>query len=136
MEEKNYVLGLDVGISSVGWGLLELDEFGNPYKILDVGSRIFTPGEVEKTGDSRAKERREKRGARRVSRRREFRIDRVRDLLYEKGFLKGNITSNIVSEKNYELSLLFDKMINSYYKDKNTNPCKFLVMYNNKRLYI
>ena len=49
-EGKNYVLGLDVGISSVGWGLLELDEFGNPYKILDVGSRIFTPGEVEKTG--------------------------------------------------------------------------------------
>ena len=127
MEGKNYVLGLDVGISSVGWGLLELDEFGNPYKILDVGSRIFTPGEVEKTGDSRAKERREKRGARRVSRRREFRLDRVRNLLYEKGFLKGNITSNIVSEKNEELSLLFDKMINSYYKDKNTNPYKLKV---------
>ena len=50
--------------------------------------------------------------------------------------VKGYITSNIVSEKNYELSLLFDKMINSYYKDKYTNPCKFLVMYNNKRLYI
>ena len=51
----NYVLGLDIGISSVGWGLLALDDDGNPYKIIDVGSRIFTPGEVEKTGDSRAK---------------------------------------------------------------------------------
>ena len=59
--EKNYILGLDIGISSVGWGLLELDTNNNPYKIIDVGSRIFTPGEVEKTGDSRAKERREKR---------------------------------------------------------------------------
>ena len=58
--EKNYILGLDIGISSVGWGLLELDTNNNPYKIIDVGSRIFTPGEVEKTGDSRAKERREK----------------------------------------------------------------------------
>ena len=54
-------MGLDIGISSVGWGLLALDEKDNPYKIIDVGSRIFTPGEVEKTGDSRAKERREKR---------------------------------------------------------------------------
>lgn len=120
--EKNYILGLDIGISSVGWGLLELDENNNPYKIIDVGSRIFTPGEVEKTGDSRAKERREKRGARRISRRREFRLDRVRNLLYENGYLKGNINSNIVSVKNEELSIIFDNMINNYYKEKNSNP--------------
>lgn len=120
--EKNYILGLDIGISSVGWGLLELDTNNNPYKIIDVGSRIFTPGEVEKTGDSRAKERREKRGARRISRRREFRLDRVRNLLYENGYLKGNINSNIVSVKNEELSIIFDNMINNYYKEKNSNP--------------
>ena len=120
--EKNYILGLDIGISSVGWGLLELDTNNNPYKIIDVGSRIFTPGEVEKTGDSRAKERREKRGARRISRRREFRLDRVRNLLYENGYLKGNINSNIVSVKNEKLSIIFDNMINNYYKEKNSNP--------------
>ena len=120
--KKNYILGLDIGISSVGWGLLELDENNNPYKIIDVGSRIFTPGEVEKTGDSRAKERREKRGARRVSRRREFRLDRVKNLLYENGYLKGSININIVSEKNEELSIIFDNMINNYYKSKDTNP--------------
>ena len=61
MYNNKYIMGLDIGISSVGWGLLALDEKDNPYKIIDVGSRIFTPGEVEKTGDSRAKERREKR---------------------------------------------------------------------------
>lgn len=120
--KKNYILGLDIGISSVGWGLLELDENNNPYKIIDVGSRIFTPGEVEKTGDSRAKERREKRGARRVSRRREFRLDRVRNLLYENGYIEGKTSSNIVSLKNEELSILFDNMINNYYKSKDTNP--------------
>ena len=125
--EKNYILGLDIGISSVGWGLLEQDANNNPYKIIDVGSRIFTPGEVEKTGDSRAKERREKRGARRISRRREFRLDRVRNLLYENGYLKGNINSNIVSEKNEELSIIFDNMINNYYKEKNSNPYKLKV---------
>lgn len=40
--KKDYILGLDIGISSVGWGLLELDDNNNPYKIIDVGSRIFT----------------------------------------------------------------------------------------------
>lgn len=120
--KKDYILGLDIGISSVGWGLLELDDNNNPYKIIDVGSRIFTPGEVEKTGDSRAKERREKRGARRIARRREFRLDRVKNLLYENGYLKGNINSNIVSEKNEELSIIFNNMINNYYNGKNTNP--------------
>ena len=125
--KRNYILGLDIGISSVGWGLLELDENNNPYKIIDVGSRIFTPGEVEKTGDSRAKERREKRGARRVSRRREFRLDRVRNLLYENGYIEGKASSNIVSLKNEELSILFDNMINNYYKSKDTNPYKLKV---------
>lgn len=120
--KKDYIFGLDIGISSVGWGLLELDDNNNPYKIIDVGSRIFTPGEVEKTGDSRAKERREKRGARRIARRREFRLDRVKNLLYENGYLKGNINSNIVSEKNEELSIIFNNMINNYYNGKNINP--------------
>ena len=125
--DNKYILGLDIGISSVGWGLLELDENSNPYKIIDVGSRIFTPGEVEKTGDSRAKERREKRGARRIARRREFRLDRVRNLLYESGYLKGNVSSNIVSVKNEKLSEIYNSMINSYYKNKDTNPYKLKV---------
>ena len=34
--KKDYILGLDIGISSVGWGLLELDDNNNPYKIIDV----------------------------------------------------------------------------------------------------
>lgn len=123
----NYILGLDIGISSVGWGLLALDENNKPYKIIDVGSRIFTPGEVEKTGDSRAKERREKRGSRRVTRRREFRLDRVRNLLYESKLLSGNVSSSIVSEKNNELTILYNNMINDYYKSNNTNPYRLKV---------
>lgn len=123
----NYILGLDVGISSVGWGLLALDENNNPYKIIDVGSRIFAPGEVEKTGDSRAKARREKRGSRRVTRRREFRLDRVRNLLYNEGFLKGNIKKETVSETNEELTIIYNEMINKYYKNRNTNPYKLKV---------
>ena len=123
----SYILGLDVGISSVGWGLLALDENDVPYKIIDVGSRIFSPGEVEKTGDSKAKERREKRGARRVARRREFRLDRVRNLLYENNFFTGSVTGNLVSIRKEELTEIYNNMINNYYKKNNTNPYKLKV---------
>ncbi len=37
------VLGLDIGASSVGWALVEL-EGGNPARILDGGSRVFPAG--------------------------------------------------------------------------------------------
>lgn len=122
MYNNNYILGLDIGISSVGWGILLLDDKGKPYRILDVGSRIFPPGEVEKTGDSRAKERREKRGNRRVIRRREFRVDRVRLLLKDYNFINGNINSNMLSEILEELTIIFDKMINDYYQNNQTTP--------------
>lgn len=125
--DKKYILGLDIGISSVGWGMIEIDENLNPTKIIDVGSRIFTPGEVSKTGESKAKGRREKRNARRNIRRREYRIDRVRNLLYENGYLKGNLISTLVSEKNEELTNIYDDMINNYYKIHKTNPYKLKV---------
>lgn len=134
MYDNKYILGLDIGISSVGWGMLELDNNNLPYRIIDLGSRIFTPGEVEKTGDSRAKERREKRGARRVTRRREFRVARVKNLLYENKFLLGNIDTNIVSEKNNQLNTLYNEAINEYYKLNITNPYKLKVEALNRKL--
>lgn len=125
MFENKYILGLDIGISSVGWGLLQLNDNDEPYRIIDVGSRIFPPGEVEKTGDSRAKERREKRGARRITRRREFRVDRIRYLLFKNGILHADISNNQqVSEVNETLTESFDNMINNYYKKNHTTPYK------------
>lgn len=127
MYENKYILGLDIGISSVGWGLLELDENNNPFRIINAGSRIFPPGE-ETSGDSKAKARREKRGAKRISRRKHFRIDRVRNLLYEKGYLKGEIDESLyVSLKNEQLTQLYNETIENYYKKHHTNPYKLKV---------
>ncbi len=81
MKQEKYTLGLDIGISSVGWGLVRLDEDNNPNHIIDVGVKIFSPGEVQKTGESKNLERRAKRGSRRIIRRREFRVDRIKYLL-------------------------------------------------------
>lgn len=35
------VLGLDLGPTSIGWALIELDTFNNPKKILGLGSRVI-----------------------------------------------------------------------------------------------
>ena len=77
----NYVLGLDVGIASVGWAVLELDEKDEPIRIIDLSSRIFDKAEVPRTGASLAQARRIARGVRRRLRRRRFRLHRVRSYL-------------------------------------------------------
>lgn len=58
-----YRLGLDVGIKSVGWCVLECDENGEPIQINALNSRIFDAAEQPKTGASLAEPRRNARGA-------------------------------------------------------------------------
>lgn len=123
MNKNKYTLGLDIGISSVGWGLLAIDENDNPYKIIDAGVKIFSPGEVPKTGASKNKVRRQYRGAKRLIRRREFRIDCVRHLLNLNGYLGENMVSGLVSNVNDELTEIFNKILEKFYKNnKNTTP--------------
>lgn len=120
-ENDKYVLGLDIGISSVGWALIDLDEDNKPIKIRDVGVRIFSPGENVKTGESKASNRREKRGTRRVLRRRKFRVDRIRQLLSNNGYLPKT-TSKAPSGQFEELRLSYDNLVNNYYKGQDVNP--------------
>lgn len=127
MEHENYVLGLDIGISSVGWGLLRLDEDNNPNRIIDVGVKIFSPGEVPKTGASKNLVRRSKRGTRRIIRRREFRVDRTKYLLNLNGYLGDEIVEGLVSEVNDKLTDIYNDMIKEYYKDKDISPYKLKV---------
>lgn len=85
--EKLYTLGLDIGIASVGWSILENDSITEePVKIIKMGVRTFNANEVPKTGESTAKGRREKRGVRRRNRRRELRMKTAREIL-ERGLL-------------------------------------------------
>jgi len=84
-----YRIGLDIGIASVGWAVIEDDEQGNPIRIIDLGTRIFDAAELPKTGAPLSKVRRDARGARRINRRKKHRIKRVKDLL---------LNSNIITE--------------------------------------
>lgn len=80
-----YRLGLDVGIKSVGWCVLECDENGEPIQINALNSRIFDAAEQPKTGAPLAEPRRNARGLRRRIRRKSFRLERIRKLFSENG---------------------------------------------------
>ena len=83
----NYVLGLDLGISSVGWAVVEIDEKENPLRLIDVGVRTFERAEVPKTGESLALARRLARSARRLTQRRVARLKKARRLLKSENIL-------------------------------------------------
>lgn len=80
-----YTLGLDIGIASIGWAVLENALDGEPFKIEDLGVRIFEKAEQPKTGASLALPRREARSARRRIRRRRHRKERMKALLQQAG---------------------------------------------------
>lgn len=84
----NYILGLDIGIASVGWAMVEVDEEENPIRLIDLGVRVFERAEVPKTGDSLAMARRLARSVRRLTRRRAHRLLRARRLLKREGVLQ------------------------------------------------
>lgn len=90
----NYVLGLDVGITSCGWAVLELNPEDEPVRIVDLNSRIFDKAEAG-NGDSLAAPRRMARGIRRLTRRRKFRLHRVRGFLVRHHILTKEEIENL-----------------------------------------
>ena len=76
MENKNlhYILGLDLGIASVGWAVVEIDEKENPLRLIDVVYVLSNEQKCPKTGESLALSRRLARSARRLTQRRVARL--------------------------------------------------------------
>ncbi len=106
------VLGLDIGISSIGWALTEIDENKlqtiNPEtgeiiqgKILGLGVRTFTQAENPKDGKSLALPRREKRSSRRRLRRRRYRLNKVKSLFVDFNILSKEEIENILKPQGY-----------------------------------
>lgn len=88
-----YRIGLDIGITSTGWSVIEDNEEGKPIRIIDLGSRIFDAAEKPKDGSPLAKDRRDARSLRRRGRRKKHRIERTKRLLEN---------YNIISKKELE----------------------------------
>ncbi|MFL2095156.1 type II CRISPR RNA-guided endonuclease Cas9 [Marinilactibacillus psychrotolerans] len=81
---SNLVLGLDIGISSVGWGVIN-EETG---EIIDAGVRLF-----EEADRNANEDRRNFRSARRLKRRRKHRLERTKEFLTENGLNCDQIKS-------------------------------------------
>lgn len=80
-----YRLGLDIGIKSIGWCIIECDKNGEPIGIVALNSRIFDAAEVPKTGAPLAEPRRLARGLRRRLRRKTARLEGINRLFEENG---------------------------------------------------
>lgn len=83
----HYILGLDIGITSIGWAVIESDQDGVPFKIADLGVRIFKAAEQPKTGASLALPRRSARSLRRRLWRKAHRKERIKFLLDKVGLI-------------------------------------------------
>ena len=100
-----YTLGLDIGIASVGWAVLKNGSDGEPYKIENLGVRIFDKAEVPKTGASLAAPRREARSSRRVVRRRRHRKERIKYLIEQEGIMTQTEMMQLFQNSSFEKSV-------------------------------
>ena len=93
--KKNYILGLDLGLASIGWAAMEINEEGDPIKLLDANSFIFTSLDND-NGKLYNVERREKRGSRRVRRRKVNRIKTIKKFIIDNNILKEIELKNLI----------------------------------------
>lgn len=115
-----YAIGLDCGISSVGFAVMDLDTNDEPCRIINLGSRVFDKAENPKDGASLALPRREARGNRRRLRRHHHRIERIKYLIVSSNMLSQNELEELYDGKQediYELrtSALDNRLSNSQF---------------------
>lgn len=114
-----YVLGLDLGVQSVGWAVLDLDQNGRPCGIRRSGVRCFESGVGNETEIASGKDesqnikRRQARQQRRQLWRRGRRLKKVFHLLQKAGLLPGD--SCKTPEQRHELINKLDAELASTY---------------------
>ena len=48
-KKMKYRLGIDLGSTSIGWAIAQIDEHKNPIAMVDMGVRIFPDGREDKS---------------------------------------------------------------------------------------
>lgn len=118
-----YSIGLDIGITSCGWSVINLDK----KRIEDLGVRIFNAAEDPQKHTSLALPRREKRSSRRRFHRRRARLNYLKQFFIELNLLdkskitqlltphKGQLNPYILREKALEEKLSTDELLIALY---------------------
>ncbi len=81
--QHKLVLGLDLGTTSIGWALIDEQNF----RIINAGVRIFPEPLEPKTKAPLNQKRREARSSRRQRRRRKYRYQKLKSILTENKLL-------------------------------------------------
>ena len=92
---RKYSLGLDIGTSSIGWAVLDLDK----ERIHDLGVRIFERPEDPQNGDSLAKPSRDARSARRRLKRRRQRLNHLKQFFVDQNILTKDQVEEVLNYK-------------------------------------
>lgn len=90
MAHMRYRLALDLGTTSLGWAMIQLDKNNNPNAIIKAGVRIFSDGRNPKDGSSLAVTRRDARAMRRRRDRLLKRKARMEKTLIDHGFFPSH----------------------------------------------
>lgn len=98
-----YIIGLDIGIGSVGWAVVRNDD--DCKRLEDFGARIFESGEIiESNKNIRKSQRRRKyRGMRRRIRRRNHRKERLKNYLENIKFVNRAELSEFFAKNNHDI---------------------------------
>ena len=108
-----YSIGLDCGIASVGYAVMELDTRDEPCRIIRLGARIFDKAENPKDGSSLALPRRTARGTRRRIRRHQFRLERIRSVLLNENVVTQEELDNLYAGRLDDIYMLRCKALDS-----------------------
>lgn len=117
------ILGLDGGIASIGWAVLDIDTRAREGQILAAGTRTFhAPEEIINSGPKlKNKERRQHRLERRTTRRKKQRMRDIRQLFVQHDLL-GHAGRDALAHKNLDpWQLRFEGL------DRKLSPVEFAV---------
>ena len=130
-----YRIGLDIGIASVGWSVIENDVNGKPIRIIDLGSRIFDAAENPKDGSPLSKTRRDARGARRRLRRRKHRIARTKKILEKYNIITEKELNDMYENYNFQYNVYELRVQALDEKLTNKELARILISFVKKRGY-
>lgn len=118
-----YIIGLDVGIGSVGWAVIRNEE--NCKRIEDFGVRIFDSSESgdEKNRKSYAQQRREYRGTRRNQRRRVHRRERLKNYIQEIGLTTKAQIAEFFKDNSHDVIELRAKALDEKITPEELSAC-------------
>jgi len=115
---EKIILGLDLGITSIGWALVNVDDENTQNnKIIESGVRVFTIAEHPKDGKSLALPRREARSARRTTKRKAQKLRAIKRLLIKNRLLTQDELNSLFIGKEAQKKDAWDLRREALYRE-------------------